>query len=240
MQQAELLCRRNGTLFVLDEVQTGLHRTGPFLAAHHYGVEPDMVILAKALSGGLIPCAAVLMTDEICDAVYSSVKRAFIHTSTFSENGLAMRAALATLAVLEDEQLGLEAERKGKLLRELLETRLSKYEMFRAVRGKGMLNGIEFQPPTSLKLRMSFGAVQSIHSGLFGQMMVMRLFRVQNILSQICGNNFMVLKVAPPLVVSEQQIDEIVDAIDHVMSDVHSSSSFWTDAIGLARRALRT
>ena len=239
MQQAEALCRRYGTLFVLDEVQTGLHRTGPFLAAHHYGVEPDMVILAKALSGGLIPCAAVLMSDEICNAVYSTVKRAFIHTSTFSENGLAMRAGLATLDILADEHLGVEGARKGRLLREMLEARLSKYEMFKAVRGKGLLNGIEFQPPTSLGLRMSYAAFQSIHAGLFGQMLVMRLFRNQNVLTQICGNNFMVLKVAPPLVVTEKQLEEIVEAIDSVVNDIHSSSAFWTDALGLARRALK-
>jgi len=240
MQQAESLCRRYGTLFVLDEVQTGLHRTGPFLAAHHYGVEPDMVILAKALSGGLIPVGAVLMSDEICDAVYSSVKRAFIHTSTFSENGLAMRAGLATLDVLADEHLGLESARKGHLLRELLEARLCKYEMFKEVRGKGLLNGIEFQAPSSLGLRMSYAAFQAVHPGLFGQMLVMRLFRNENLLTQICGNNFMVLKVAPPLTVSEKQIEEIVDAIDNVVDDIHTSSAFWTDALGLARRALKT
>lgn len=198
-----------------------------------------MVILAKALSGGLIPCAAVLMSDEICNAVYSTVKRAFIHTSTFSENGLAMRAGLATLDILADEHLGVEGARKGRLLREMLEARLSKYEMFKAVRGKGLLNGIEFQPPTSLGLRMSYAAFQSIHAGLFGQMLVMRLFRNQNVLTQICGNNFMVLKVAPPLVVTEKQLEEIVEAIDSVVNDIHSSSAFWTDALGLARRALK-
>jgi ornithine--oxo-acid transaminase len=239
MQQAEALCRRYGTLFVLDEVQTGLHRTGPFLAAHHYGVEPDIVILAKALSGGVIPCAAVLMSDEVCNAVYSSVKRAFVHTSTFSENGLAMRAGLATLNVLADEHLGVEAARKGRLLRELLEARLGKYEMFKAVRGRGLLNGIEFQAPSSLGLKISYAAFQSIHAGLFGQMLVMRLFRNQNILSQICGNNFMVLKVNPPLTVSEAQIDEIVDGISSVVDDIHSSTAFWGDALGLAQRALR-
>jgi ornithine--oxo-acid transaminase len=99
----QALCRKYGTLFVLDEVQTGLGRTGRFLAAHHYGVEPDMLVLAKALSGGLIPIGAVLMSDEVYDSVYDSLKRAIIHTSTYSENGLAMRAGLATLEVIENE-----------------------------------------------------------------------------------------------------------------------------------------
>ena len=80
LRAAESLCRRFGTLFVLDEVQTGMYRTGPFLAAHYFGVEPDMVILAKAMSGGLVPCGAVLMSDAVYSSVYSSLPRAFVHT----------------------------------------------------------------------------------------------------------------------------------------------------------------
>jgi len=89
------LCRRYGTLLVLDEVQTGMYRTGPFVAAHRYHVEPDMVILAKALSGGLMPVGAVLTTAAISDSVFSSLRRAFVHASTYGENGLAMRAGAA-------------------------------------------------------------------------------------------------------------------------------------------------
>ena len=85
---------------MLDEVQTGMYRTGTFLAAHRYGLDPDMVVLAKALSGGLVPVGAVLMTEAVSNSVYSSLKRAFVHASTFGENSLAMRAGLATLDVL--------------------------------------------------------------------------------------------------------------------------------------------
>ncbi len=141
---AQALCRRYGTLFVLDEVQTGFFRTGLFLAGHHFGVDPDIVILAKAISGGLIPCGAVLMTDAVYKSVYSSFKRALVHTSTFSENGLAMRAGLATLDVLEDEQLGQRAALLGERLRGALKERLSSFEMFSEVRGLGVLNDIEF------------------------------------------------------------------------------------------------
>ena len=122
--EVQALCRRYGTLFVLDEVQTGFFRTGPFLAGHHFGADPDIVILAKAISGGLIPCGAVLMTDAIYKSVYSSFKRALVHTSTFSENSLAMRAGLATLDVLEDERLGQRAAELGERLRNTLRERL--------------------------------------------------------------------------------------------------------------------
>jgi ornithine--oxo-acid transaminase len=88
LEGAQQLCRRHGSLFVLDEVQTGMYRTGPFLAAHRYRVEPDIVVLAKALSGGLMPVGAVLMSEAVSDSVFSSLGRAFVHASTFGENSL--------------------------------------------------------------------------------------------------------------------------------------------------------
>jgi ornithine--oxo-acid transaminase len=238
LQQAQELCRKYGTLFVVDEVQTGMYRTGKFLAGHHFGVQPDMVILAKALSGGLIPVGAVLMTDEVYESVYDSLARAIVHTSTYSENGLAMRAGLATLAVLEDENLGERAARMGDALRARLRERLGRYEMVKAIHGLGMLSGIEFKAPSQFTLRVSYEAFQRIHPGLFGQMLVMRMFKSEHILTQICGNNFMVLKVAPPLIVSEEQLDTFVAALERVVDVVHSSKTFWGDALALARRTI--
>jgi ornithine--oxo-acid transaminase len=223
---------------VLDEVQTGLFRTGTFLAAHQFEVQPDMVILAKALSGGLAPVSAVLMTGEIYDSVYDSLKRSIVHTSTFGENAIAMRTGLATLDVLDNERLGERALRMGEELRRHLRESLSRYEMVKDIRGLGMLSGIEFQPPSSLKLRLAFETFRAIHDGMFGQVIVMRMFRDCRILTQICGNNFMVLKVAPPLVVNEQQLDHFVEAITGVVDLMHTSGSFWSEALGLARRAV--
>jgi ornithine--oxo-acid transaminase len=237
LRAAQSLCNRYGTLFVLDEVQTGMFRTGPFLAAHHFGVQPDMVILAKALSGGLVPVGAVLMTDEVYESVYTSLKRAIVHTSTYSENSLAMRAGLATLDVLEKQRLGGRATQFGDKLRAGLREKLSAFEMVKDVRGLGLLCGIEFTTPSKLSLRLPFEAFLQIHPGMFGQMLVMRLFREHSILTQICGNNFMVLKVAPPLVVEPEMMDVFVNAVEQVMRDVHSSRAFWSDALGLARRA---
>ncbi len=237
LAKARDLCERYGTLLVLDEVQTGLYRTGAFLAAHHYRVKPDMVILAKALSGGLVPSGAVLMREEVYSSVYDSLKRAIIHTSTFSENGLAMRAGLATLDVLDHENLGTRARELGDLLRGRLREELCEFEMVKEVRGAGLLCGVEFQPPAQLRLRLPFEAFLRIHEGLFGQMLVMGMFR-RGFLTQICGNHFMVLKAAPPLTVSEQQIECFVTALRDVVETVHSSKTFWTEALGIARRAV--
>jgi ornithine--oxo-acid transaminase len=240
LQGAQALCRRYGALFVLDEVQTGMYRTGPFLAAHHFGVDPDMVVMAKALSGGLVPCGAVLMSSAVSDSVYSSLQRAVIHTSTHSEKSLAMRAGLATLDVLEEEHLGQRAATAGAVLRERLTARLSNYEMVGAIRELGLLSAIEFKAPRRLRLKIPFEAFARIHPAMFGQVLVMRLFGDQRILSQICGNNFMVLKVAPPLVIEDAQLDRYIDGVGKVVDLMHTSGSFWSEALGLARGALTT
>ncbi len=240
LAKVQALCRRYQTLLVLDEVQTGLYRTGPFLAAHHFDVEPDMVVLAKALSGGLVPCSAVLMSEAVCNSVYSSLRRALIHTSTFGENSLAMRAGLATLDVLEDEKLGQRATAAGMHLRGALGERLAKYDMIGDIRGLGLLNAVAFKAPRSFKLRVAFEAFAKIHPAMFGQILVMHMFRDHGILNQVCGNDFMVLKISPPLTVDEGQLDRFVSAIAQVVELMHTSSRFWTEALGLAQRVIKS
>ena len=238
LSQAGALCKRYGTLLVLDEVQTGFYRTGPFLAAHHDSVEPDMVVLAKAMSGGLVPSGAVLMTDAVYHSVYGSLKRSLIHTSTYSENGLAMRVGLAVLDALEAEQADTHSAAHGAYLRKRLREKLSGFEMVEEVRGAGLFTGIVFRAPRKLSLRLAYEAFTKIHPAMFGQVLVMRLFRDHGILTQICGNNFMVLKLAPALIVTESQIDEAVEAICQVVELAHSPTVFWSEALGLARRVV--
>jgi len=238
LQAAQVLCHRYRTLFVVDEVQTGMYRTGRFLASHYYDLNPDMVVLAKALSGGLVPVAALLTTDAVYDSVYNSLKRSIVHTSTFSENSLSMRAGLATLETLEGEDLGRRAIERGEYLRNRLRSALAGYEMVREIRGLGLLNGIVFGAPQKMTLRIPFEAFMKIHPSMFGQVIVMRMFRDLGILTQICGNNFLVLKVAPPLVVDEPQLDRFVNAIREVVELMHTSPYFWSEALGLARRVM--
>lgn len=238
LARAASLCKRYGTLLVLDEVQTGFFRTGKFLAAQHYSVEPDMIVLAKAMSGGLIPSGAVLLTNPIYDSVYGSLKRSIVHTSTFSENGLAMRVGLAVLDALQAENAGVHSTALGTYMRGRLREVLGSFEMIEEVRGEGLFSGIVFRPPRTLSLRLSYEAFTRIHPAMFGQILVMRLFRDHYILAQICGNNFRVLKLVPPLIVSRTQIDEAVDAVYQVVKLAHSRSSFWSEALGLAGRVV--
>jgi len=148
-----------------------------------------------------------------------------------------MRAGLATLNVLEREGLGDRAIATGEYLRYRLRDALSGYEMVKEVRGAGLLNGIEFTAPRKLTLRVPFEGFMTIHPAMFGQVLVMQLFR-KGFLTQVCGNNFMVLKAAPPLVVKDQEIDEFVRATTEVVEAMHSSSTFWTEALGMARRVM--
>lgn len=238
LHNARALCTKYGSMLILDEVQTGMYRTGPFLASEGSSADPDMVVLAKALSGGLIPSGALLLTDDVYRSVYDSLKRAIVHTSTFSENSLAMRAGIATLHVLEAERLGPRSVAMGEYLRERLRAALSGYEMVKEVRGAGLLNGIEFQKPSSLKLRVPFEAFHQIHPGMFGQVIVMRLFRDAGFLTQICGNHFMVLKAAPPLMIGERDAGQFVHSLATLVDQMHSSAGFWTEALGMARRVI--
>ena len=238
LKEAQKLCHRFGTLFVLDEVQTGVWRTGPFLAAHHYDVQPDMVVLAKALSGGLVPVGAVLMSENISDAVYSSLKRANIHDSTFGENALSMRAVLATLDVLEGEEWGEKSAILAVNMRERLQKALAPYEMFKTVRGIGMFNAIEWQVPKKFSRKLSFETIKHIHPAIFGEILVMQLFREKGILTQICGNDFMALKVVPPLVTTPEQIDYFVGSMTEVTDMVHNSDALWSEALGVVTRTI--
>ena len=238
LQEAQRLCEKHGTLLVIDEVQTGIHRTGPFIASHHFGITPDMVILAKALSGGQVPVGALLMRSDICRSVYSSIDKAFVHASTFSENALAMRAGLATLQVVEQEKLGERSTVLGEKLRSELKTRLARFEMVKEIRGLGLFNAIEFQPPKSLGLKFLYAGFSKAHPGLFGQMVVKTLFEQEKILSQMAGNNFMAIKSLPPLMITEAQIMQYATALERICElVVNEKTAFWTQGLRIAANA---
>ncbi|MBO0752795.1 MAG: aspartate aminotransferase family protein, partial [Bradyrhizobiaceae bacterium] len=165
LREAAALCRRHGTLFVADEIQTGLGRTGRFLALEHWGVEADLVLLAKALSGGHVPVSAVLTRKRIYDKVFDRIDRAVVHGSTFAKNDLAMAAGIATLEVVKHGRLAARAERIGERLLNSFREIEGRYEFVRAVRGKGLMIGIEFGPPSSLKLKASWNLLETANKG---------------------------------------------------------------------------
>jgi ornithine--oxo-acid transaminase len=213
------LCRKYGTLLVADEVQTGLGRTGKFWAVDHWGVEPDMILMAKALSGGFIPVGAVAMTAKVMDAVFNRMDRAVVHGSTFSKNNMAMAAGLATLKVIEDEKLVENAAKIGGEIVAGIEAMIPRYDFLKRVRGKGLMIAVEFGSPDSLLRKAAFAGLEAANKGLFSQTITIPLFKNHRILSQVAGHGMNVVKFLPPLVVTEKDRDWIVSAMDQVIAD---------------------
>ncbi|HVR60285.1 MAG TPA: aspartate aminotransferase family protein, partial [Polyangia bacterium] len=245
LKEAARLCKKHGALFVADEVQTGLGRTGKFLALDHEdvhgGVDADLVLLAKALSGGYAPVGAVAGKKWIFDRTFNRMDRAVVHGSTFGKNNLAMAAGLATLAVLEDEGLIENAATRGDSLRQRLGALVPKYELLKEVRGRGLMVALEFGPPRSLGLRAAWALLEKATKGLFCQMVIIPLFARHRILSQVAGHNMYVIKLLPPLCLSQADEDWIVAAFDEVIADCHKvPSSVWDLATTLAGHALKS
>jgi ornithine--oxo-acid transaminase len=215
------LCRRYGTLFVADEIQTGLGRTGRFLAIEHWGVESDMVLIAKALSGGHVPVGVVLMRKWIHDRLFDRMDRAVVHGSTFAKNDLAMAAGIATLDVIAGERLVERAARAGQRLLTGLAAMQPRYEMLVDVRGKGLMVGLEFGAPRSLKLKASWSLIESATTGLFCQLITIPLFKDHRILCQVAGHASHTVKLLPSLVLSDDDCDAILSAFDAVIAAAH-------------------
>jgi ornithine--oxo-acid transaminase len=233
------LCRRYETLFVADEIQTGIGRTGKFIASEHWDVEPDMVLLAKALSGGHVPVGAVLMRKWVHDKVFNRMDRAVVHGSTFSKNDLAMAAGIATLEVLKAERVIENAARTGdRLLREL-SALTRNYELLKDVRGKGLMIGIEFGTPRSLKLKASWNLLETASKGLFCQLITIPLFKDHKILTQVAGHASHTIKLIPPLIINDEDCDWIVRGFDDVIADSHRAGAVWSLGKMLVDHALR-
>ncbi len=241
LAEAARLCHRYGALFVADEIQTGLGRTGKLWAIEHWGVEPDMLLMAKALSGGFVPVGAVAMTGRIMDKVFNRMDRAVVHGSTFSKNNMAMAAGLATLEVLESENLPANAARQGEALLAELGALVDRYEFFHQVRGKGLMLALEFGKPQSFKLKTAWNLLETANKGLFSQMVTIPLFKKHRILSQVAGHGMNVVKFLPPLVIDDDDRRWIVSAMDDVLADCHQvPGAIWDLGKTLAGHALKT
>ena len=216
LEGAQELCRRYGTLFCVDEVQTGFGRTGRTFALEHWGLEPDLLVVAKSLSGGYVPVGALLMSTAVYDAVFDSLEHALAHGSTFAPNDLAMAAGLATLDELETQGLPDKAARLGELLLERTRPLVERYEVVKDVRGLGLIWAIEFEEPAAGS--RSWRMLERVQPGLFAQLVVVPLFGEHKILTQVAGHDSNVIKILPPLVLSEADVDWFVGALDETLA----------------------
>ena len=237
---AAALCRKYGTLFIADEIQTGIGRTGKFLAVEHWNVEPDMVLLAKALSGGHVPIGALLTRKNIFDKIFNQMDRAVVHGSTFAKNDLAMAAGIATLDVIKNEKLIEASARRGAELKMALTRMVPGYELMKEVRGKGLMIGVEFGAPKSLKLKASWNLLETANKGLFCQLITVPLFKDHKILTQVAGHGLHTIKLLPPLTVTEEDCGWIEKSFDDVIAASHKvPGAIWSLGKTLVDNAVR-
>lgn len=240
LPEVERLCRQYGTLFIADEIQTGLGRTGKFWAIEHWGVQPDMICMAKALSGGFVPVGAVAMTQKIMEGVFNRMDRAVVHGSTFSKNNLAMAAGLASLEVIRAENLVENSARIGEDLIERLNALTGQFEFLKEARGKGAMIAIEFKSPNSLTLKAAWAMLEAANKGLFCQMVTIPLFKEHRILTQVAGHGMNVVKLLPPLTLTQKDLDYVVSAFAKTIADTHQMpGSIWELGKNLASHAIK-
>ncbi|MGU3375457.1 ornithine--oxo-acid transaminase [Chryseobacterium sp. M5A1_1a] len=191
LKNASELCKKYNVLFIADEVQTGIARTGKLIACHHENVKPDILILGKALSGGMYPVSAVLANDEIMNVIKPGQ-----HGSTFGGNPIACAVAVAALDVVAEEKLSERAEELGQLFRAEIEKLIEKTELITKVRGKGLLNAILINdtPDSSTAWNL---CLQLKENGLLAK--------------PTHGN---IIRLAPPLVITEEQLLDCVKIIE--------------------------
>lgn len=236
----EALCRKHGTLLIADEIQTGLGRTGKWWAFGHWNLTPDIVTCAKALSGGLVPVGAILYTPEIYKKVYSRLDRCVVHSSTFGQNALAMAAGLAALHVIESEGLVENAARRGGVLLEGMNALRERSEFVLDVRGKGLMVGIEFGPPRSLRLKPAWMLLHTAENGLFAQAVVMQLYKDWKILTQVSGHKQEIVKLIPPLTITAEETARLPEAIGAVLDECRRfPGPVWSVGKQLASAAAR-
>jgi ornithine--oxo-acid transaminase len=196
LAKAKALCEKHNVLFIADEVQTGIARTGKLLAVHHENVQPDILILGKAISGGVYPISAVLCNDEIMNVIKPGQ-----HGSTFGGNPVAATVAIAALEVVKDEKLAENAERLGVILRKGLNEIAERNHLIELVRGKGLLNAIVINSGEDSDLAWE----------------ICLKFRDNGLLAKPTHGNK--IRFAPPLVITEEQIYDCLAIIEKSLND---------------------
>jgi acetylornithine/succinyldiaminopimelate/putrescine aminotransferase len=236
---AQALCRRYGTLFVLDEIQTGLGRTGKLFALEQWGLEPDFVLVGKALSGGYMPVAAMVTRQAIRAKAVGTLERSYIHQSTFGRNRLSMAAGLATLRIIDRDRLVDHAAQIGSLLMAGMRELQQRYEVVKEVRGAGLMIGLELCAPSSRLGRLNWRVIHAASEGLFPHLIVIPMHRDYGVITMAAGKND-VIKLLPPLTLSEPEVAFFLDALDAVLADCHPpASKNWAVVRDIATATMR-
>lgn len=218
LAEVRQICSKYGTLLIIDEIQTGLGRTGKLFACQHDGVTPDIMCLAKSLGGGIMPVGAYITTDEIWKKAYGGMDKALLHTSTFGGNTWAAAAAIAALEIILEENLPEKARESGEYLLQGLTRLKEKYPLIKDVRGHGLMAGIEFNQPGGMASKVSFGLATKLSEEYLGSLVAGELMNKHRIITAYTLNNPNVIRLEPPLSVSKDQIDIVLQALENIFA----------------------
>ncbi len=236
---AQALCRKYGTLFISDEVQTCLGRTGKMFGFQHWNLEPDIITLAKTLSGGYVPCGAFVTRRDIYQKIFSRMDRCVVHSTTFGRNNLAMACAMAAMHVLEDENLIERGQKLSEFLFAELNKLKAKHDLIKDVRGKGLMIGVEFQEPRGFQAKMAWKTIHAADKSLFPQIIVSNLLKKHHVLAQVAAHNHDIIKILPPLVSTEEDARTFINGLDDVLSDCGNAiGPMMQFGLGLAKAAI--
>jgi len=219
-EAASALCTKHGALLVLDEVQTGLGRTGTTFAFESMGFRPDVLVLGKALGGGLVPVSATLATAEVHERAYGSMDKFDLHGTTYSGYAFGCRVAREVLRIVAEDDLPGRAQRGGERLMRGLRERTKGHPLVKDVRGMGLLVGLELGPTQAggFLAKLVPGLVELVSKKVFGQWLALRLLE-RGILAQPATQQWNVLKLEPPLTVADDEIDRVVDAVGAILDE---------------------
>jgi 3-acetyloctanal aminotransferase len=240
LREVQSICRSTETLLIVDEVQTGMARTGKLFAVDHDDVHPDIITLAKSLGGGMMPIGAMLSRRDVWMKAYGSVANCTLHTSTFGGGSLACAAGLATLETIEKEHIAENAVARGEQLTQGLNDLCRRYNCLKQVRGRGLLIGLEFEKfPSNLKshwlasdpsgLAPYMGREMNQFIDAFHVLHAMQtLLNGHGIYTQFTRSNPQVLRIEPPLTLTEEQARDFLTALDKTCSEI----DYIVDLIG--------
>lgn len=216
--RAQELCRSHGALLICDEVQTGLGRTGRWFGFEHWNLRPDIITLAKTLSGGYVPCGAIVARRAIYQCVFPQLDRCIVHSSTFGRNNLAAAAGIAALDVLEDEGIVDNAAKMGELMETRLRQVQQRHDIVDDVRVKGLMCAFEMAEPQAFIGKLGWKIYHAMDPGLFPQLIVTPLLQKHRILTQVAAHRSDVVKFLPPLIIGETEINRFCLALDDVLN----------------------
>lgn len=225
LSAARRICTQYGTPFILDEIQTGLGRTGDMFACQHEKVAPDIMCLAKSLGGGIMPVGAYITTNSLWEKAYGGMEKALLHTSTFGGNTWAAAAAITALEVLYEENLPERARESGDYLLSGLRKLQDKHTLLKEVRGRGLMAGIELSQPEGFVVKATLGLANKISQEYLGSMIAGELLNKHRIITAYTLNNPNVIRLEPPLLITREQIDTLLEALDSILGAHKSMAS---------------